>query len=640
MDLNKIADYVQQFIEGDPHAFEELYNLTCKRVYFVCVSFLKNKEDANDAMQDTYLTACKNIRQLSDPKKFASWIERIAVNRCRNILKKNTPTPVDDDVFKETLTAEDELSLPEEYIINAEKRKTIIKVMREQLSDLQYETLLLYYFNNFSIAEIAEIMECSEGAVKNRLSVARGKVRKYAEEHEKSTGSKMFVFIGIPFLTQLFSEESKSLSVPNMSKAIISKAAVSGSGNAAAEKTGRIGFDIMSKKVLMVAASVAVVTVATVGIIIGVNAGKNDIKNAEESSTSNIISTPIENEVSSTLLSGNESDIKYDRELAIEFNFEYEGVPEVKGHVVWAGGCADNYNTFVVTDDNKVYIKTNYDPFEYYCTLDSNFDEIIPTSPLTDEKDNIILLTLNKDGSYVFRNEAEGVKISFKTDAPTLVKYRNEKLYLYSINEGRVFVSTVEKDGKITEKMPVSIRKNNSDTVELTGVKVLYHAGESIFGENIIVLESSGSLYEVNIDIGSSDQLLTEFTIFKSMDSIDSVVAQNYFNGDFMYFKIGDKNTLYILKSSISQEVTSVALPDGVTSDDIESAYYNVSDIHIVTKDKKVYTNNNIDEPGEWILCEIASELYSQGHIVQFCNCENNMYAVCDNRKMYMVYDQ
>ena len=87
------------------------------------MNFLRNEQDAKDAMQDTYLTAFKNIRQLSDHQKFRTWVERIAVNRCKDILKKNQPVPVDDDILKETLLTEDEFTIPEKYIVDKDKRR-------------------------------------------------------------------------------------------------------------------------------------------------------------------------------------------------------------------------------------------------------------------------------------------------------------------------------------------------------------------------------------------------------------------------------------------------------------------------------------------------------------------------------------
>ena len=70
MDLEQITLNVNRFVNGDTKAFEELYHLTSKRVYFVCLNLLGNEHDANDAMQDVYLTACKNIRQLKNRRAF------------------------------------------------------------------------------------------------------------------------------------------------------------------------------------------------------------------------------------------------------------------------------------------------------------------------------------------------------------------------------------------------------------------------------------------------------------------------------------------------------------------------------------------------------------------------------------------
>nr|MCR5609236.1 RNA polymerase sigma factor [Lachnospiraceae bacterium] len=212
--------------QGDANAFEELYSATNKRVYFVCLHFLRNEHDANDAIQDTYIKAYKNIKQLSEPSKFPSWVERIAVNVCKEMARKNVPAPVEDEILSETIETEDELVLPEKYIIDAEKRKILIDIMQETLSELQYKTVLLYYFGSYSVAEIAEMMECSEGAVKNRLATARAKIKTAVEEKEKETKDKLFVFVGVPFLAKVFEEESKTVNAPELNKAMLSNKGV------------------------------------------------------------------------------------------------------------------------------------------------------------------------------------------------------------------------------------------------------------------------------------------------------------------------------------------------------------------------------------------------------------------------------
>ena len=169
-------------------------------------------------MQDTYLAAFKNLRQLTEPAKFHGWLERIAINKCKDILKKNKPIPVDDELLEETLSVEDELSLPEKYIIDKEKRQILLTIMRTHLTQLQYETVLLYYFNNFSVSEIAKIMECSEGAVMNRLSKARHNIKTAIDANQNGEKDKLFAFAGIPILTKLFAEELNALQAPKMPK--------------------------------------------------------------------------------------------------------------------------------------------------------------------------------------------------------------------------------------------------------------------------------------------------------------------------------------------------------------------------------------------------------------------------------------
>ena len=77
--------------KGDKAAFEQIYRETYRSVYFTCISFLKSESDAKDMVQDTYLTAMEKLESLDDKSKLASWLNRIAVNKCKDYLKKKTP---------------------------------------------------------------------------------------------------------------------------------------------------------------------------------------------------------------------------------------------------------------------------------------------------------------------------------------------------------------------------------------------------------------------------------------------------------------------------------------------------------------------------------------------------------------------
>ena len=198
---------VQKAEAGDRTAFEELYRETCRFVYFTCLGLLKDEQEAQDITQEVYLTAFEQMGTLEDAGKFRPWLYRIAANKSINCLKKKQPIPVGDEQLQEMETEENENFLPEEYALNADKREMVLKIVRETCSDVLYQTILLHYFNEFSIAEIAEIMDCPEGTVKYRLSVARAKIRDGVLRHEKKSGERLYVVAPISFLTLLFTEQ-------------------------------------------------------------------------------------------------------------------------------------------------------------------------------------------------------------------------------------------------------------------------------------------------------------------------------------------------------------------------------------------------------------------------------------------------
>ncbi len=230
--MKTTENLVNEVLSGKMEAFEELYHLTSKQVYFTCYSFVKNEQDTLDLMQETYLAAMTHLSSLKEAERFPQWISQIAANKCRDYFTKKKPLPLDEEIINNIPVSDDELTLPEKYITDQAKRKILMDIMSEKLSMAQYQTVVLYYFDGLSQQEIAECMNCPEGTVSYRLSVARSKIKEGVLAYEKKSGEKLYCVAGIPFLTAFFVAQAEGLVVPDVLAGILSAFSAGGSATA------------------------------------------------------------------------------------------------------------------------------------------------------------------------------------------------------------------------------------------------------------------------------------------------------------------------------------------------------------------------------------------------------------------------
>ena len=279
MDKDQLSKLVEKIRQGDQTSFEELYSVSSRSIYFTCISFLRNEEDAKDVMQDVYITVYEKINSLNDVEKLIPWMNKIAINKCKKLLMKRTAVFTDVENAGDEPTEENENFLPEEFITQKEKRKLVMDIMRNTLSDIQYKTVILYYFNGLSIEETANIMECPPGTVKYRLSVARAKIRDGVDAYENRSGDKLYSIVGLPLLMRLLHEEAESMAVPDMMQKIM-EAISSHLAAGAAESSGAVGKTVgkgaaaagktAGKSALMakIGITAAVVAVIAVGVVL------------------------------------------------------------------------------------------------------------------------------------------------------------------------------------------------------------------------------------------------------------------------------------------------------------------------------------------------------------------------------------
>lgn len=220
---------ILQAKSGNTDALNTLLTEKAENIYAISYAILKNKEDAKDAMQQSLITVWHSISSLENTEVFDRWLYRIVYTRSLNILKakKSNEIIMDDDISEiiQAQNLESDLLLPSEYAEQNDLRERLFKII-DSLSAVQRETIVLYYFNEKTVAEIAGIMSCSEGTVKSRLYLARCSIKNKIEEYENKNGEKFFgVAIGVlPFGTFVVENTHQSMITPDEFSNILTSA--------------------------------------------------------------------------------------------------------------------------------------------------------------------------------------------------------------------------------------------------------------------------------------------------------------------------------------------------------------------------------------------------------------------------------
>lgn len=287
--MDSIEQLAELAANGDAQAFETLYEYTYRYVYFTCVSFLKNEQDALDATQEVYLTALASLSSLADRSKFIPWLNKIAANKCKDMLKRKQPVFMDYESIDNLQMEENENFLPEEYVSNQVKRNLVMQIMQNVLSDTLYQTVILYYFDGLSVSEISEIMDCPTGTVTYRLSAARAKIKEGVLQYENLNNDRLYAFSGVPLLTALLTAEVQNMQMPYIAPAFLVAAPTNIIAAQVAGQAARTGVKTMFKtlkaKIIAGVAAAAVVGGGTAALVIMNNSDDKDKKNETTAAT-------------------------------------------------------------------------------------------------------------------------------------------------------------------------------------------------------------------------------------------------------------------------------------------------------------------------------------------------------------------
>lgn len=210
MDYIKKNELVAQAIQGNRTAFAELCACEGKRILYSCIKIMGNLPDGEDAAQEVFIKMHKGISTLSAPESFAVWIQLIVRSVCINMRRKkmNYRETLSTDDCIAALAEEGEDGIPQQYIDDQESRRELLEIINILPQGMQ-ACIRMYYFDELTTPEIAQVMGVSESSVRNQLVKARRKLREALEA--KHPGAYMGALLPMSAITAVFNQEADEL---------------------------------------------------------------------------------------------------------------------------------------------------------------------------------------------------------------------------------------------------------------------------------------------------------------------------------------------------------------------------------------------------------------------------------------------
>jgi RNA polymerase sigma-70 factor (ECF subfamily) len=174
---------------GDVDSFNQLIVRWERPIYALAYRVLGREEDARDICQDTFLRAYRALPGFKGQAKFSSWLYRIALNLCRDWIRRQQRAPVlqmPDDVDPAELLAETEPAESIEDLVARRELSSIVAEAMRSLSDEQRTAIILKEYHGMTFQEIADMQGCPLSTVKTRLYQGLVQLRRQLERRGQS----------------------------------------------------------------------------------------------------------------------------------------------------------------------------------------------------------------------------------------------------------------------------------------------------------------------------------------------------------------------------------------------------------------------------------------------------------------------
>ncbi len=185
-------ELIRKILKGEKELFSLFIREYENQIYSLCISIVKNREEAIDLVQDTFYLAFKNLSSFKGNSKFSTWLYRIAYNLSISRVRRKNNFLSLDSVFEDGKEVDIEDETSDIWLsIDEEEIKRMIEEGMKKLKPWERAIIELRDIKNLNYDEIAEVLGIPMGTVKSRLNRARNHLKKIIEKEFGTKGNKI-----------------------------------------------------------------------------------------------------------------------------------------------------------------------------------------------------------------------------------------------------------------------------------------------------------------------------------------------------------------------------------------------------------------------------------------------------------------
>ena len=496
---------------GEQGALSELYRRTYGAAYRTAAVLIRDEDAVMDILQDSYVKAFRNLHQLREADKFRAWMKRIVHNSAVDWLRKRKPVIFSEMSYESESAAEipDDrtCSLPDAVIDQRETARLMGEIL-DSLSEEQRAVVVMYYYEQMTVREIADELGANENTVKSRLLHGRRNIEAGVKNLEKQ-GTKLYGLAPVPFLLFLFRNwevQAAPLPDPSLFSSVLQgwNHAVSTSGTVSDGVSGAAGAGTVSAGAAAAgAAGKALAVKILIGILatgtVGGTAGAVFYYNSQKEQETSPAEMPEEPEA-----------LK-DTDMQDTDTQDTEELPAEMLSGAWEAHVREGDENYIMTLDfqnsGQVEYMTGWEQSEAALLSAGTYTVRGDTLHMTFEEDQVSGETINWECSYRFAVDDETLKMEY-VSGDSINRFQEEgDIFYYSRTEeepaegdpeenypGDTFVLSAEDEIYIREQLQVPEE-----------AAVEFETGEEYYWEGAGMTLVPVSIYENGVYVAGAD---------------------------------------------------------------------------------------------------------------------------------------